>query len=172
MTSTLVTPHPWRHKINSIFDVINSVIDAEPVQQSLSWPWWAWLLATVGIAVTVVIAAVGDHIARDLDRGGIVVIALTHIPYMWLMAAVMRHLPERAWVWWLFVIICLIYVLLASWEKIPGFLALTLCLASLPPLMYDGVARQIASIPLSWAMIFSAFVVAGIVAIVAWLKGA
>lgn len=134
-------------------NLFSDIFDADPVPTFLVWGPWAWTGMVVLLVVFSALAwLVTGAVTRESSSVGTAIAVTFNFFNGLFIHAVMRHLEQRWEVYLLavaaFVLACW---LLASLEA--SFRGYVMVLGSLAvPVLFDGLARHLSHVPMSWAM--------------------
>lgn len=134
-------------------DLFSDIFAADPVPTFLVWGPWAWTGMVVLLVVFSALAwLVTGAVTRESSSVGTAIAVTLNFFNGLFIHAVMRHLEQRWEVYLLsvaaFVLACW---LLASLEA--SFWGYVMVLGSLAvPVLFDGLARHLSHVPMSWAM--------------------
>lgn len=142
--------------------MLNDFFNADPVPTFLVWGPWAWagmiLLLLVVSAVSWLLTAVATE---RTDSSGTMIAVVLNVTNGLLTHNVMRHLAER----WAVYLLAAVAVVIAFWllAALRGqFWGYVMVFASLAvPVLFDGLARQLSYIPMSWGA-FTVIILLGV----------
>lgn len=150
-------------------NLFNDIFDADPVPTFLVWGPWAWTGMIVLLVVASAVAWLGTAVAtKESSSGGTVVAVSLNLLNGLVIHAVMRHLEQR----WAVYLLAVVAFVLACWLLVSlgaSFWGYVMVLGSLAvPVLFDGLARHLSHVPMSWAM----FTFLGVLAVGVALIGA